>query len=421
MTHIAIIALGSRGDVQPYIALGGALQQAGHTVRLITHENYAALVAAHGLDFHLMRGNVQAVAEQPEIRARLAKGDLIGVMRLGAVEAERAARLWAEDGLAATHDRDLLIAGFGGMFTALALAEKRDRPVLQAHLAPFTPTRAFPAVILPAAIRSLGGPLNYASHHITRQVIWQTSRSSDAVARRDVLQLPPAPFFGPFHSPHLLTNPVLYGISPSVIPPPADWHGHTHLTGYWFLDTDTDWQPPADLLNFLNDGPPPVCIGFGSMGSQNPEQTTALILAAFAQSGQRAVLLSGWGGLNTADLPKTVYTAAALPHSWLFPRCAAVVHHGGAGTTAAGLRAGVPSVITPFFADQPFWANRVYQLGAGPRPIPHGKLTAHTLATALQAATGDDAIRQRAADLGHAIRAEHGLATAVNLITSART
>jgi sterol 3beta-glucosyltransferase len=227
-----------------------------------------------------------------------------------------------------------------------------------------------------------------------------------------VFDLPAAPFFGSDNLPQFQQYPTLYGFSPSVIPKPSDWH-NTEVTGYWFLDAATDWVPPADLMAFLQAGPPPVYIGFGSMGSRKPEETADLVLQAIARTGQRAILLSGWGGLSKADLPETVFMVESVPHSWLFSQVAAVVHHGGAGTTAAGLRAGVPSIVIPFFGDQPFWGQRVAKLGVGPEPIPRKQLTVERLAQAIRTAVTDRGMIRRAADLGAKIQAEDGVANAV--------
>jgi UDP:flavonoid glycosyltransferase YjiC (YdhE family) len=169
-------------------------------------------------------------------------------------------------------------------------------------------------------------------------------------------------------------------------------------------------------MEFLESGPPPVYIGFGSMSNRKPEETADLVLQAIAQTRQRAILMAGWGGLRREDLPENVFMVDSVPHQWLFPRVVAVVHHGGAGTTAAGLRAGVPSIITPFFGDQSFWGNRVAQLGVGPEPIPRRRLTADALAHAIQRAVSDQTMRQRAAALGTRIQAENGVARAVYAI-----
>ena len=416
--HIAIIALGSRGDVQPYIALGVGLNVAGHVVRLVTHENFAPLAAAHGLEVRTVRGDVQAVAESEEMRALLAKGNFLAITRRTAQEAKRAMEHWAKDGLAACRGVELIVAGIGGLFIGLALAEKLDVPFMQAYLVPFTPTGEFPGVLLPVALPRLGGGFNRLSHRLVRQVMWQGSRAADNVARQQVLDLPAAPLTGPFGSALLRQLPVLYGFSPAVVPRPADWDANIHVTGYWFLDSAAGWTPPPALAEFLDDGPLPVYVGFGSMASRQPEETADLVLRALAETGQRAVMLLGWAGLRADRLPASVIMVESVPHAWLFPRVAAVVHHGGAGTTAAGLRAGAPSVLIPFFGDQAFWAARVQALGVGPTPISRRELTAARLATAIHQAVTDEALRRRAADLGATIRAEDGVGHAVAFFAS---
>jgi UDP:flavonoid glycosyltransferase YjiC (YdhE family) len=210
--------------------------------------------------------------------------------------------------------------------------------------------------------------------------------------------------------------PVLYGYSSHVIPKPSDWEEDTHVTGYWFLDPVDEWTPPAALIEFLEAGPSPVFIGFGSMSSRKPEETTDLIVEAVGQARQRAIILSGWGGLQRSSVPDTVFMVDSVPYPWLFPRVSAVVHHGGAGTTSAGLRAGVPSVVIPFFGDQPFWGQRVAALGVGPEPVPRKKLSVERLARAIEEAVTDEGMRRRAAELGAKIRAEDGIGRAVAVV-----
>jgi sterol 3beta-glucosyltransferase len=209
---------------------------------------------------------------------------------------------------------------------------------------------------------------------------------------------------------------MLGAYSSRILPPPADWPDSVHITGYFFLDNPSDWQPSRELKAFLEAGDPPVYIGFGSMAGRNPEQLARLISEALAMSGQRGVLLTGWGGLHTESVQGRVFVLESAPHAWLFPRMGAVVHHGGAGTTAEGLRAGVPTVIVPFAFDQPFWGARVKAMGLGPDPLPLHKLTAEHLAHAIHQAVTDPGIRRRAFACGEAIRAEDGIGSAVNLV-----
>ncbi len=206
--------------------------------------------------------------------------------------------------------------------------------------------------------------------------------------------------------------------SSSIIPHPSDWPENIHITGYFFQETELDWQPSSELQSFLEAGAPPVYIGFGSMAGQASEQLTKLVLASLAKSGQRGLLMTGWGALQPGAVPDNVFVLDAAPHSWLFPRMAAVVHHGGAGTTAEGLRAGVPSVIVPFILDQPFWGARIKALGVGPEPIPHKHLSVDRLTKAINIAVSDCLMIQNAKSCGEVVRTENGVSNAVKIVKS---
>ncbi len=322
----------------------------------------------------------------------------------------------AEKGLVACQGSDLILGGLSGLFSGQALSEKLGIPLLLAYLVPFTPTSAFPSALTPIPQTPLTQWMNKPSHRLAHQMMWQSFRSADNKARAEVLHLPPSSFWGPFSSLKRQKQPVLYGYSSHVLPQPRDWDDSQHVTGYWFLEPPEGWEPPADLLHFLQSGPPPIYIGFGSMSSSKPEEAADLVLQALARTEQRGVLYEGWGGLKKEQLPGNVFMTGSIPHTWLFPHMAAVVHHGGVGTTAAGLAAGVPSIITPFFADQPFWGQRVYELGVGPKPIARRGLTADNLTQAIERAVTDVEMRKKAASLGARIRAENGVAQAVAII-----
>ena len=212
--------------------------------------------------------------------------------------------------------------------------------------------------------------------------------------------------------------PILYGYSEAVVPRPADWDETSIVTGYWFLDAPANWQPDPALVKFLQAGPPPVYIGFGSMFMNGGARKTDIVLKALKLAGQRGVLATGWGGLIADNAPEGIFVLDAVPHDWLFPQMAAIVHHGGAGTTGASLRVGKPTVICPFVGDQPFWGRRVAALGVGPAPIPQSRLTAERLADAIKQAVTDTDMRRNAATLGEAIRAEDGIGRAVEYIAN---
>ena len=414
--RIAIVTIGGRGDVQPYIALGQGLIRAGHTVRLATNKDFEDLVRSYGLEFCLIRGNSQEMVASQAMREVLEKGHFVATWRQMIREAERAINEWTEDGLAACQGMDLLIASSVGLTVGVPVAEKLRLPLIQAHVFPTTPTRAFPSVLIPQTLPNLGGAFNLLTSRLVLQLGWLGVRPMLNRTRKDILGLPPASLVEPSRSSRSKGLPTLYGFSPSVIPAPADWGADDHVTGYWFLDPADDWTPPPDLLEFLQAGPPPVYVGFGSMGSRKPAETTELVLQALSKTGQRAILLSGWDGMQKTDLPASVFMVDSIPHAWLFPRVGALVHHGGAGTTAAGLRAGVPSIVIPFTTEQAFWGRRVHDLGAGPGPIPRSRLTVDRLAGAIHEAVTNTSMRQRAAEWGSKIQAEDGVASAVRII-----
>ena len=295
------------------------------------------------------------------------------------------------------------------------IAEKLGIPAVLAVTAPvIVPTSIYPVVGMPNL--KLGGWYNRLGY----QLVNKGYTVYDGIAndfRHEVLGLEKMPRAAlatqmPDGRPIL----VLHCISQHVLPRPQDWPDHAQLSGYWFLDQTDTWQAPAELQAFLDAGDAPVYVGFGSMAGRNPQRLAKIVIEALQQAQVRGIIASGWGGLEAGDLPESIYQITQAPHDWLFPRMAAVVHHGGAGTTAAGLRAGRPTIICPFIADQPFWGDRVQSLGVGSQPIPHKKLTAEKLAAAIREVTTSQSIRQNAAALGEKLRLEDGVATAIAMI-----
>jgi sterol 3beta-glucosyltransferase len=416
--HITILALGSRGDVLPYTALGKGLKAAGHQVRFVTFENFEPLVAAQGLDFHPIRGDVQSILNRPGGQTLAESGQNAfrmarSVQRLFGVMAESFARDLSSPALWNT---ELIVNQLPGGLYGYDLAEKLDVPMIAAAVIPLTPTRHQPMLAFPSLLAPIPG-YNAFTHWLAYQLVWQAYRPAVSRWRQQTLGLSKAPLWGYSRLMEERRVPVLNGFSAHVVPRPPDWGKHIHITGYWFPE-DEDWQPPDGLREFIQAGPPPVFIGFGSMPVRDPQRTTEVVLDALKRSGQRAVLHTGWGGIGQRDLPDYVWQIEYAPYAWLFPQMAAVVHHGGSGTTAFGLRAGVPSIIVPFLFDQFYWGKRLSALGVGVDPIPHKRLSAQRLAEALTIATTDTQMRQRAAELGERIRAEHGLKEAQDIINT---
>ena len=414
--RIVIIAPGSRGDVQPYVALGLGLKSACHEVRIVTTRDHASLVTAHGLELWSADIDVQAALQQPESSSSLESGKLFRSFRQLSKLASSSASLIAQKALDAAQGADKILAGFGGLFVGAAISEKMGIPLIQAYNVPFTPTREIPGALTPGLGFWPKGFCHQLGHRITRQSIWLTARLSANKARRSVLGLRSAPLLGPFHRAGLGAGTTLYGFSESVIPRPSDWGQNISITGFWFLDPNKQWTPPPELVSFLENGPKPIYIGFGSMSSRDPKKTADMVLEAISRAGQRAILHTGWGGLGKENLGPDACVVESIPHAWLFDRVAAVVHHGGAGTTAAGIRAGVPSVVIPFHGDQPFWGQLVSQLGLGPHPVARRDLTAQRLARAIEAALKNREYRDKAAAMAARIRVEDGVSRAVELI-----
>jgi sterol 3beta-glucosyltransferase len=415
--RVTILAVGSRGDAQPYVALGAGLAQRGHVVTLATHEVFRGFVIQHGLSFEPLAGDptaVVAAADRWLVTGRL-RDLLPGARYFLHAEGPLFTALLA-DYWRAAQGADLLIYS-AVAFPAWSVAERLGIPGIAACLQPLHRTREFPIIALPYAPR-FSGWFNQATYTVAAQLAWQPQRGRINRWRRGTLGLAAVPRRGPFVRGQLpLTpGPTLYGYSSVVAPRPADWGGDVHVTGYWVLRPPVDWRPPVALERFLDAGPAPVYIGFGSMTPQNAGTLTALAVEALARAGQRGILLAGWGQFGAGSLPPTVFAIRDVPHEWLFPRMQAIVHHGGSGTTGTALRSGIPSVVVPLGFDQPYWARRVAELGVGADPIPRHKLKATRLAAAIHRVISDAPLRARAAALGTILSAERGVEAAVDLI-----
>jgi len=417
---ITVIAAGSRGDIQPYLALAKGLCDAGHQVKLATHENFKAWVESYNIQYATLTGNSQQMIQDGEAQEWVNSGDdprkfMSGFKRLmGPVMKQAILDTWE-----ASKGADLIVPGSLAYYGAYVVNREMHIPWVQTFLQPIHPTGAFPSPLLPS-YHTYGPLRNMLSHYVAGWGTWAMMRSDYNKVLQETLGVRGLPFIGVFGENERKGIPALYGYSPSFLPKPRNWAKHIHVTGYWFLDQSQHWQPPADLLDFLDSGPAPVYVGFGSMSTEDPEATTQMVIDALHKAGQRGILLKGWGAIRDTGQPSDdVFFIDSAPHEWLFPRMEAVVHHGGAGTTGAGLRAGKPSILTPYFADQPWWGMRVYERGVGPRPIPRAELTSDNLATAITEALNGSGMRERAAKLGEQIRAEGGVGTAVRIIESA--
>ena len=413
MTQINIIALGSRGDVQPHVVQAVALQQAGYSVRLLAPHVFANFAAQHNVPFAPLQGDVQGMLLSDDGKELLKTRNPLKMAAKMRDMAQPILRKGTLDAIEACRDADLLLIGGTGGWIGLNVMDALNIPATPCYLQPMVPSGDYFSCIMPQPPIPMPRFINRWSTALSFDGFWQMVRAPFNEIREKELGLPPMPRWGVFTDYFKRREPILMAFSQHVLPRSADWTPNIHLTGYWYLNDADQYEPPSGLVAFLQAGPPPVYIGFGSMNNEDPAETTRLVLRALELSGQRGVLLSGWGGLDTAQLPPSVFHLSSTSHHWLLPQMAAVVHHGGAGTTAAGLRSGVPSIVVPFFGDQPFWANRVHALGAGPKPIARRNLSAENFAAAIKTAVTDQTMRQRAADIGRKLNEEDGVGNMV--------
>ena len=407
MRTVVIFAAGSRGDVQPCLALGRALLRRGDTVRILASLRYRRLIAEAGLDLHPLPVDPVEIVESAEGQELLAgrRNPVAFIRHMDRVLRPRMMSM-LEETLVGAKGADLVLAPTFS-FLGLHLSQYLQVPHAVIHFQPSQPTKAFPHPFAPAA-RMLGGMGNRLSFGAVDLGSWMVFRRFVNAWRRESLGLPalsPAALF------RLVRQaPVLCAFSSTVVPRPSDWGPNVHVTGFWHHDQPL-WPPPRRLLAFLSDGPPPVYVGFGSMKTGDPEATDTLVRTALRRANLRGVLPG-----DPATSEDDILVVGDTPHDWLFPRMAAVVHHGGAGTTASALRAGRPSLICPFFGDQPYWAARVHELGAGPAPLPIRKLTVADLVHRLHALTRHAPYTETASRLGRALEAEDGIAQACQVL-----
>ena len=405
--RIAINTLGTRGDVQPYIALAIALTRAGHAVQIAVPLQFADMIQAHGLDCAALPGEFLTLLDTPEGKAAIAGGEgfTAGLKLLKHVRPLMRTLLDAEWNATRPFRPDVIVY-HPKSIASPHIAEKLGcKCILASPLPGFTPTSAFPSPLLP--FRSLG-PFNRASHLIATsgasllfgKLIKDWRAETLGLSRRRQSKIRPAA--------------TIYAYSRHVLPVPPDWGDDVLVSGYWFLDS-TAWSLPQSLKAFLAAGDPPIYVGFGSMPGVDAEGMTNTIIEALARCGKRGLLATGGGALRLTDAPSHIHQIDHAPHDVLLPHVAATIHHGGAGTTVASLRAGKPMTICPFFGDQPFWARRMQELGVAPSALDRKNFSVERLVSAIEA-MDTQAMRDRATAFGAAIRNEDGCASAVQFI-----
>ncbi|KAG9024239.1 hypothetical protein FRB95_011749 [Tulasnella sp. JGI-2019a] len=423
--NIVIMIVGSRGDVQPFIALGHALQKHGHRVRIATHETFRQMVKDAGLEFYSIGGDpadlMSYMVKNPGLlpgMSSLMSGDIgrkrtmVTTMLNGCWQA----CLNPDDESGKAFAADAIISN-PPTFAHIHCAEALGIPLHMSFMKSRCATTAFPHPLVNVnASNAKKGVTNYLSYAVADLLQWQGLGDVVNKFRKKTLGLAPLTIRSGPSVTDRLKIPWTYCFSGALIPKPKDWVNHIDIVGFYFLEAAKSYQPPEDLLRFLDAGKPPIYIGFGSVVVEDANAMTQTIFDAVNQTRVRAIVSAGWGGLGDSTVPDDIFILPAkpgVPHDWLFTRVFAVCHHGGAGTTAIGLYLGKPTIIVPFFGDQPFWAKMVHKAGAGPGPIPQKKLTADVLAAGIKYCLTETA-KEAAAKMGEIIRSEDGAKAGVD-------
>jgi len=412
---IVFLTSGTLGDVQPVIALARGMQVAGHVVRVTAPPAFREMIEAQSLPFAALEGNPSDLLTEPGRQSALTldNNPLVGIKStLGYLRAARPVYMqMIENGWRVSRDASALVVGLPTIW-GKSIAAALGIPHIGAFLQPVTPTEEFPSPLLPSTLR-LGRVYNKFTHWFTALAVYLPWRGVINRWRIGTLRLKPLPVFHPSFAG---MDAILYGFSEKVVPYPNDWVGSQVMTGYWPLSTE-NFTPPPDLQTFIQAGEPPFYFGFGSPGMVQPGRLIELLIRSIDKAGIRAVIsLPGHLDLQIKNGNMFVQRGN-VPHNWLFPQMAGVIQHGGAGTTATALMAGVPTFIAPLAVDQFFWGERVHALGVGPRAVPQRAMTEEKLEDALNKMTGWK-MKEAAQKLGEQLRREDGVSAAVRVMES---
>ena len=415
---IAITTVGTRGDLQPYIALGLGLKEAGHEVLIVSSKNEETFVKSYGLDFFSLSVDIQKLMDGEEVQ-EMSKGNnplkfilshLKGSKKLKQLMVETQGEIWT-----ACQFADIIIF-HPGMPLGFFIAQEKKRISVMANPFPVIATSDYPAILFYTSPR-LGRLWNKITHKIFEKIFWSLSKSAVVEFWNKTVKTNKNFSASPMRQQIESGMPIINGYSNLFFNQPNEWQSNIHTTGNWFIEKEPNFIPPTELSKFIENGELPIYIGFGSMKDIKSFKTTLnIIKEALDITKQRAVIGLGWSKLSyNENIPDNIFLIESTPHTWLFPKMKTVIHHGGAGTTATGLRAGKPTIIIPHNADQPAWGQKVFELGVGSKPIKKTQLTADKLASAINF-TQQANIITNANKLGQELRKENGVKNAVKII-----
>ncbi|EIJ44317.1 glycosyl transferase, UDP-glucuronosyltransferase [Beggiatoa alba B18LD] len=404
--RITVITFGTEGDTRPIIALCHGLQAKGHQVTLLVERTALNLAQSWKVRAQALSGDMLASLQAQGVLSPLMKkgGDATQLSKALAKIASENTAAWMQVLVEQAQGSDLILYSGLAAYVGLSVADYLRIPAIGLGLWPMSPTREFPSPLLPPW--HLTGWLNYISHLAINGLLWRLFRKTLNQARQQVCgQAPRYKMWRDY--------PILYGVSPHLVPTPHDWLPVWKLCGNWQLPLSSGWQAPSALQDFLATGEPPIYVGFGSMAGFDQQRLLNIVVEA--TQGKRVVFLAGWSGIRAEQLPKHFFMVNNIPHDWLFPKMSLIIHHGGAGTTHAAARAGIPEIILPFAGDQFFWAGRLADLGISPEYIASQKITAESLATHIQFAQQAN-VQAKAKTLGLLMEQEDGIQAAIQQI-----
>jgi sterol 3beta-glucosyltransferase len=417
---IAITTVGTRGDLQPYIALGLGLKEAGHEVLIVSSKNEEAFVKNFGLDFFALNVDIQKLMKGDEVQ-EMSRGNnplkfivshLKGSKKLKQLMIDTQTEIWT-----ACQSAHIIIF-HPGMPLGFFIAQEKKRISIMANPFPVIATKDYPAILFYTSPK-LGSLFNKITHKIFEKLFWSLSKSAIVAFWNKTVKTKMNFAVSPIQQQIKSGMPIINGYSNLFFQQSKDWKSNIHTTGNWFINNEPNFIPATDLTTFIDNRDQPIYIGFGSMKDIGSfKNTLNIIKEALDITKQRAVVGLGWSTLSYNDsIPDNIFLIESIPHFWLFPKMKMVIHHGGAGTTAAGLRAGKPTIIIPHNADQPAWGQRVFELGVGAKPIKKSNLTAANLASAILYAQQANIIAN-ADKFGQQLRKENGVENAVEIINN---
>ncbi|MCB0502698.1 MAG: glycosyltransferase family 1 protein [Bacteroidetes bacterium] len=417
---ITILTIGTSGDVHPFIALGIGLKKAGFEVKIATNADFKSLVEDHGLKFSEIVGNVGASMKTEQVKKSIDEGGKSREFFNSLID--EAAPLFEQalmEFKSACEDAEIVVSSALTLHVANYLTDYFDVPLIFCSVNPAGPTAEFHHILAdpPIGPKVMHSAYNKTTHKILTQIIWRYVKAELEPAWNKLMPEVKFSQLDPLEKAFQKKLPlILMAYSPAILPKPKDWSVLQHVTGYWWLPSLEKYAPEPSLVDFVNEGEPPVYAGFGSMANEKDNMLSKIVIPAIKSLGQRAVILDDGSDLSEFQNDKDLYFIKRTDLNWLFPKMKAVAHHGGVGTTGISIQAGTPTLIVSFIPDQRFWGWQLSQIGAMPKPIPKKSITYQNFHDSLEELLKNESYKTKTLELSVEMKKEKGVDTAVETI-----